>query len=110
MRGMSNRIPFIAPHNFERLTDVAMHHASENMDNIFGGLLIFLADCDHVCRLSGLEQVGCSYHALRRVGRTVGMSAEQFAEWISLAESVPLSERHALHILGKLEPGRKVAA
>ena len=107
---MRERLPFIAPHNFEDLKDVALHHAEENIDNLFGGLLILLADCHHVCQLSGLEQVGSSYHTLRRIGRAVGMSEEQQQEWNSLAESIPLSERHGVHSLEKLQTIRREAA
>jgi hypothetical protein len=106
----ADRVPFIAPHNHVWLTRVALFHAGENLDNIHGALLELLVDCHHVCTLSGWEQVGASYRTLERIVRRVGMSPDQRREWIALAESVPLSERHALHIIEQLQQGRARAA
>jgi hypothetical protein len=105
----AERIPFIAPHNFGWLTSMGLFHARENPDNIHGALLTLLEDCDHVCHLSGFEQVGPTYRQLVRISRIVGMSEEQTLEWVALAESVPLSERHGLHILEKLGQQRAAA-
>lgn len=108
MRG--GRVPFRAPHCFGFVTRTALWHARENPDNVHGALLTLLEDCTHSCDLSGLEQVGARYRQLRRIGWAVGMSAEQLAEWIALAESIPLSERHALHVLEQLAQQRGKAA
>jgi hypothetical protein len=103
------RVPFESPHDFDHTTDVALWHAEQNADNLYGALLSLLEGCSHSCSLSGWEQVGASYRTLERVANAVQMTEEQRTEWIALAESIPLSERHSLFVLGKLEE-REAAA
>ena len=99
----ARRIPFVrSSEDFGWRTDTALRAAADNMDNLFGALLGLVSNCRPAARPSVSEACGPSYAQLKAVAATVGMTAEQADEWVLLAESVPLSERHVLCILGAL--------
>ena len=50
----------------------------------------------------GLEKRGATYARVQAVADAAGLGEEEAEEWERLAESIPLSERHVLHILGAL--------
>lgn len=49
------------------------------------------------------ERRGATYRQLAAIAHTVGMSYSERLEWYRVAESVPLSQRHAGHILSSLK-------
>lgn len=97
------RIPFTGGvEDFDWTTDAAGRAAKDNPDNIFGAVLGLLDGCESSRRASVAEKRGASYAQLVAVADAVGMSPEQLENWILLAESVAISERHALCILSEL--------
>ncbi len=88
--------------DFDWLTDVGLRAAAENPDNIFGAVLGLVAGRHPATRPAASEGRGPTYAQLRAVADALGMTAEQAGDWVLLAESVPLSERHVLRILGAL--------
>jgi hypothetical protein len=99
----TGRIPFAGRgEDFEWLADAALRAAADNPDNVFGALLGLLDGCRPAPRHTASEARGPTYAQLRAVADALAMTPEQAHEWELLAESVPLSERHCLHILGAL--------
>jgi hypothetical protein len=97
------RVPFITPHDFEELTRTALRYAHQNAGTVYSDLLLLLTDCHSLSRMRFEEQRGASYRRFAAIGHRVGMDLEERREWYSLAESIPLSDRHAGHILSKLK-------
>jgi hypothetical protein len=102
--GAGERVPFDEDAYLEVLTDRAVRMA-EAVAEPYGYLLRQLADCypaaagplrDQQCR-------GASYRSLAAIGHRVGMAKEERVQWYSIAEAIPLSQRHAGHILSKLQ-------
>jgi hypothetical protein len=76
----------------------------EEIGGIHGALLKMLADCEVPPSTTGAwEQRGASYKSLAAIGHRVGMTKPERVQWYSIAEAVPLSQRHAGHILSKLQ-------
>ncbi len=99
----TERIPFTGRgEDFDRLTDCALRAAADNPDNTFGAVLALLAGCHDTRFCTIAKGRGASYAQLRAVADGLGMTQEQALEWEMLAESIPLAERHVLHILGAL--------
>ena len=99
----TERIPFAGrSKDFDWLTDIALRAAADNPDNVFGAVLGLLAGCRPAASLAASESRGPTYAQLRAVADALGMTPEQASEWELLAESVPLTERHILYILGAL--------
>lgn len=99
----SERIPFAGRgQDFDWLTDAGLRAAADNMDNLFGALLGLLDGCRPAVSPAASELRGPTYAQLRAVADALGMTPEQGEEWELLAESVALSERHVLCILGEL--------
>ncbi len=65
-------------------------------------MLGLLAGCRPAPRATASETRGPTYAQLRAVADVLGMTPEQGEQWELLAESIPLSERHVLYILGAL--------
>ena len=102
------RIPFTGrSEDFAWLTDAALRAAGDNQDNLFGAVLSLLADCHSSTQFTTKEERGASYSLLHAVAQAVGMTSDQAHEWTLLVESLALSERHILFILGALS--REVA-
>jgi hypothetical protein len=98
------RIPYAGAsgNDFDWLTDAGLRAAADNPDNVYGALLGLLAGCRPAVWPMASEGRGPTYAQLRAVADALGMTPEQVEEWMLLAESVALSERHVLHILGAL--------
>ena len=97
------RIPFAGRREeFDWLTDIVLRAAAANPDNVFGAVLGLLAGCRPAPRPTASEGRGPTYNQLRAVAEAVGMGPVQGEEWVLLAESVVLSERHVLCILRAL--------
>lgn len=97
------RVPFVPGHDFEELTNHALRIAHSNEHSVYSYLLSLLADCRSLSRMAFEEQRGASYRRLAAIGHRIGMDLEERREWYSLADSIPLSDRHAGHILSRLK-------
>ena len=97
-------IPFDEDALLEMLTDRALSMA-EAVAEPYGFLLRQVADCYPVSEgtLHDQQRRGASYKSLAAIGHRVGMTKAERVQWYSIAEAVPLSQRHAGHILGKLK-------
>jgi hypothetical protein len=98
-----DRVPFDEDAYLEVLTDRAVRLA-EAVAEPYGYLLRQLADCypGAAGPLRDQQRRGASYRSLAAIGHGVGMTKDERVQWYSIAEAVPLSQRHAGHILGKL--------
>ena len=104
------RIPFSseAAENieaFEALTRRAVAMASD-AGGVYEFVLRLLSSCRPVEAEAGpvheQHRVGATYKQLAAIGHAVGMTKEERVKWYRIAEAVPLSQRHANHILTKL--------
>jgi hypothetical protein len=98
------RIPYPTGADFEEGTREALRMAEELGEfHLYGRLLGMLADCKPMEHYAPQEQRGASYKQLAAIGHVARMSGPERAGWYRCAESVPLSDRHAAHILSKLK-------
>jgi hypothetical protein len=97
-------IPFDRLADFEVLTDRAVTMA-EAVAEPFAYLLRQVADCYPASGgpLYDQQRRGASYRSLAAIGHQVGMSKAERVGWYKIAEAIPLSQRHAGHILSKLQ-------
>jgi hypothetical protein len=102
--GTANRVPFDQFSDFEVLTARALSMA-EAVAEPFGFLLRQVADCYAVSEGPLYEQQchGASYRSLAAIGHMVGMTKAERVQWYSIAEAIPLSQRHAAHIFSRLK-------
>lgn len=99
-----DRIPYPPDADFDAGTREALCMAEElGAFHVYGGVLTMLADCTSEERYAHRESRGASYRQLAAIGHTVGMSAPERSAWYALAKSIPLADRHAGHILGRLK-------
>jgi hypothetical protein len=75
---------------------------------IYAQLLGLLADCHEASEaddpvLFRQQHQGATYKQLAAIAHRVGMSKAERVQWYRVCESIPLSQRHAGHILGKLQ-------
>jgi len=81
----------------------------QHVEEPFRSILALLIDCgatDHG-RRAARQCRGASYKQLAAIGHRFGMSKAERQRWYEVARSIPLSDQHAHHLLGKLQ---KVAA
>jgi hypothetical protein len=99
-----DRVPFDRYANFEVLTDRAVTMATA-VAQPYGYLLRLLSGCYPVAEgaLHNQQGRGASYRSLAAIGHAVGMSKAERVQWYAIAESIPLSQRHAGHILSRLQ-------
>jgi hypothetical protein len=102
--GAANRVPFDQFSDFEVLTDRALSMVAAVAEP-YGYLLRQAADCYPASEgpLYDHQRRGASYKSLAAIGHTVGMSKAERVQWYRIAEAVPLSQRHAGHILSRLK-------
>jgi len=100
----ADRVPFDPFADLEVLTDRAVTMA-EAVAEPYGYLLRQTADCYPVSdgSLHDQQRRGASYKSVAAIGHRVGMTKAERVQWYSIAEAIPLSQRHAGHILGKLQ-------
>jgi hypothetical protein len=98
------RVPFDPFADLEVLTDRAVTMAAAVAEP-YGYLLRQVVDCYPVSggALHDQQRRGASYKSLAAIGYRVGMTKDERVQWYSISEAVPLSQRHAGHILGKLQ-------
>jgi hypothetical protein len=102
--GTGERVPFDAEASLEILTDRAVAMA-EAVAEPYGFLLRQVADCEPAEDepLRDQQRRGASYKSLAAIGHRVGLTKAERIQWYRIAESVPLSQRHAGHILSRLK-------
>jgi len=106
------RIPYEAAFDnaadFHDLTRQAVALAG-NVDPVHGRLLGLLVDCYEASEvdigLSRQQHQGATYKQLAAIAYAAGMSKQERVQWYRIAESIPLAQRHAGHILSKLKNG-----
>jgi hypothetical protein len=102
--GTVDRVPFEQFSDFEILTDRALSMA-EAVAEPYGYVLRQLAGC-YLAEggpLYNQQCSGASYKSLAAIGHQVGMSKAERVQWYRIAEAIPLSQRHAGHILSRLK-------
>jgi hypothetical protein len=80
--------------NFAALTGRALEYGGE-----FAPVLNLLRDCWPVEGLAHEQGRGATYKKLAAIGHAWGMTKAERVRWYRVAESIPLSDRHAGHIL-----------
>ena len=103
-QGTGERVPFDADASLEILTDRAVAMA-EAVAEPYGYLLRQVADCEPASEglLYDQQRCGASYRSLAAIGHMVGMTNAERVQWYSIAEAVPLPQRHAAHIFSRLK-------
>ncbi len=96
------RVPFPTGTPFDGLTAAALERAGA-VDELYGQLLLLLEDCHPLNHLAYEEQRGASYKRLAAIGHMIGMTKAQRIGWYQVAESIPLSDRHAGHLIKRLK-------
>ncbi len=78
---------------------------AEEVAHPYSAALRLLANCSPAAhgRLQLAERRGATYRQLAAIAHAVGMSYPERLEWYTVAESVPLSQRHAGHILSRIK-------
>jgi hypothetical protein len=92
----SARVPYPAGDNFAALTGRALQTGGE-----FAPMLGLLRDCWPVEGLAHEQARGATYKKLAAIGHAWGMTKAERVRWYRVAESIPLSDRHAGHILAR---------
>jgi hypothetical protein len=95
------RIPYPTAAAFAEVTRTALLLAANN--NAYGEVLSLLVDCYPLEHLAYEQDRGASYKRLAAIAHTWGMSKAERTGWYRACESIPLSDRHAGHILSKLK-------
>jgi hypothetical protein len=104
------RVPFHGAYDkaadFARLTAQAVAMAAD-LPEAYAAVLLLLVDCYEARRADVVNyraQIqGATYKQLAYIGHLLGMSNTERSGWYRVAESVPLSQRHAGHILSQLQ-------
>jgi hypothetical protein len=107
------RVPFDAAfekaQSFADLTRQAIS-MGDAVDAPYDRLLRLLEDCEEEDEDSPLftqQSQGATYRTLAAIGHAAGLDKSERAGWYRLAEQVPLTQRHAGHILTKLKEGER---
>jgi hypothetical protein len=100
----TERVPFDQFAEFALLTDRAVTMAKAVAEP-YAYLLRQVADCypAHEGPLRAMQTQGATYKSLAAIGHRVGMSKAERAQWYDICRAIPLSQRHAGHILSKLQ-------
>jgi len=96
------RVSYPRGTDFWEATRRALWHASAIADG-YGRLLSLLEDCWPLDGVWREQERGASYKRLAAIGHMAGMEAAERSGWYRVAKSMPLSDRHAGHILSRLE-------
>ena len=103
-QGTGERVPFDEDASLEILTDRAVAMA-EAVAEPYGFLLRQVGDCEPAEDepLHDQQRRGASFKSLAAIGHRVGMTKAERVQWYRIAEAIPLSQRHAGHILSRLK-------
>ncbi len=92
------RIPYPPGTDFSEATRRALR-----VEGPYATVLASLADCFPLPHLAHEEARGASYKRLAAIAHAHGMSPKERSGWYRCAEAIPLSDRAAGHILGRLK-------
>ncbi len=99
-------VPFdgAAAYDFDALTHRALQLA-EDVEPPYADLLALLEDCEGAYSgpLVRQQKKGASYKQLAAIGHMIALSKAERIRWYQVARDVPLSCRHAGHILSRLK-------
>lgn len=99
------RVPYPSPGassvDFEEITRAALRAGESSL--VYAPVLFLLDDCRPLPHLAHEQERGASYKRLAAIAHTWGMSKEERVGWYRVAEGIPLSDRHAGHILSRLK-------
>lgn len=95
------RVPWPAGTDFEECTRTALLRGAASMP--YGRVLSLLANCQPLNHLACEQERGASYKRLAAIAHVWGMSKTERVGWYRIAEDIPLSDRHAGHILSRLK-------
>ncbi len=95
------RVPYPPGTDFEEATRTALKMGACGMP--YGRLLSLLADCRPLYHLAHEQARGATYKRLAAIGHAWGMTKRERVGWYRVAEDIPLSDRHAGHILSRLK-------
>ena len=96
-----DRVPYPPGTDFEECTRTALRMGAAGWP--FGPVLSLLADCQPLEDLAHEQERGASYKRLAAIGHAWGMSKAERVRLYRVAEDIPLSDRHAGHILSRLK-------
>lgn len=108
----SARVPFEGAFDraagFDDLTRQALALAdSGGVPEPHARLLMLLIDCYAVGSEGGpvyrQQHQGATYKSLAAIGHRAGMDKAECTHWYRISEGIPLSQRHAGHILSRLQ-------
>ncbi len=99
-----DRVPVDDGSDFGDLTDRALAMAGQ-VPSTFGDVLMLLQDCQPAEEgaLLGQQTRGATYKQLAALAYRAGFEKSDRVQWYRLAESIPLSQRHAGHMLGRIK-------
>lgn len=95
------RVPFNRA-DFADLTRRAVELADE-VDTRYARILLMLRNCRPSPAHQVQERRGASYKMLAAIGHEDGMNKRERSAWYRIAETIPLADRHAGHILSRLK-------
>jgi hypothetical protein len=99
------RVPYPAWADFEECTRTALRvgagEAAGEAGMLYGPVLSLLADCYPTEGKAHEGQRGASYKRLAAIAHLWGMTKAERIGWYRVAEGIPLSDRHAGHILSR---------
>ena len=99
------RVPYPAgPYTFEEITRTALQRGAYGLP--YGRVLSLLADCKPLEHLAYEQERGASYKRLAAIAHAWGMTKAERTGWYRVCEALPLSDRHAGHILARLKKSR----
>lgn len=92
------RVPYPGGADFAALTGRALQRGGE-----FAPVLALLRDCWPVGGLASFAEQGrgATYRKLAAIGHAWSMTKAERVRWYRIAEEIPLSDRHAGHILAR---------
>ncbi len=92
------RIPYPVGTDFEESTRRALRVVGP-----YAPVLARLTSCYPLPHLAYEQARGASYKRLAAIAHEYGMTSPERSGWYRCAESIPLSDRHAGHIISKLK-------
>ena len=104
--GAADRIRFDASADFDALTRRALVVAEE-VGEPYAPLLRLLNDCGaerpDEPTLGDQQRRGATYKSLAAVAHRAGMTKTERVQWYRICEQIPLAQRHAGHLMMKLQ-------
>jgi hypothetical protein len=106
----AERVPYDAALGFvDEFVTLTMRAVSvgRHAEEPHRSLLALLIDCpaDERGLAAAKQERGTTYKQLGQIARVVDMTKGERLRWYDLARSIPLSEKHASHIIGRLDRG-----